>query len=334
MKCIMAVMVVCIHIHPFGAAHEMLMPVYRCAVPIFAMISSYLAFSKLSDERERDNNRILGTVKRYLLLYAFWLVVLSVPTIQMNGWYHGNPIDVIADIIISFLFGSTFKASWFLVGMVWCIPIVYLLTRTKVGTVVSVLLGIFCFACSAVFSNYAGVHVPIISDAAALYSANLAYIHNSFPALMLYVVIGAIAGRNADKIRNMPSHSRGLLYVLSFIGILAVYFEKTIITSNGWSNYDDVYLSLLIPCVSIFMLTISSKWSMLSNDTVGFLGAFSTVTYCIHFTMSSVLRSSCPDVCGIDTVRFIIVLLICFVTTVIVTKLAKNDDMEAVKYSF
>ena len=53
-KFVMAIMVVCIHIHPFGGAHELLMPLYRCAVPIFAMISTYLAFSKLNSERERQ----------------------------------------------------------------------------------------------------------------------------------------------------------------------------------------------------------------------------------------------------------------------------------------
>ena len=332
----MAVMVVCIHIHPFGSAHEMLMPIYRCAVPIFAMISSYLVFSKLNGERERerDNSRIIGTTKRYLLLYVFWLVVLIVPTIQMNGWYHGNTIDVIKDVAVSFLFGSTFKASWFLAGMVWCIPIVYLLTRTKIGTGLSFLLGIFCFLCSAAFSNYADIHVPLISDAAAAYSENLAYIHNSFPALMLYVVIGAITGMHANKIRSIPRSVRASLYALSAIGITLLYVERSIISSHGWSNYDDVYLMLLIPCISIFMLTVSSQWSGIKNETASFLGAFSTVTYCTHFTLSSVLRSSCPNVCGIDTIRFVIVLTICFFATIVLTRLSKGKETQIVKYAF
>ena len=195
-------------------------------------------------------------------------------------------------------------------------------------------MGIFCFLCAAAYSNYSGLYIPIITDCATAYSEHFAYIHNSFPALIPYVVIGAVVSMNFDKVRNISGTTRTWLYVSSIIGLVLLYVERFIVTEHGWNAYDDVYLSLLIPCISVFLLTVSSKWAPVKDSTASFLGAFSTVTYCAHFTLSTVLKNSCPNVCGVDTVRFIVVLIVCFAATVILTRLAKDNDMRFVRYAF
>ena len=74
-KFIMALMVVAIHSSLFPMV---LYPWLRLAVPMFFIISSYFFFGnlrKVETDKEK-NKRLWKYVKRNLILYGFWFVVL------------------------------------------------------------------------------------------------------------------------------------------------------------------------------------------------------------------------------------------------------------------
>ena len=106
LKLVLAIFIVGIHSTRAGM---ILRPVFRLAVPLFFIISSYLFFLKqctLSSWIERYKG-LKKYAKRILLLYLFWFLLLFPFTIYYREWYVDFCPDKLITIARSFFFGST-----------------------------------------------------------------------------------------------------------------------------------------------------------------------------------------------------------------------------------
>ena len=111
-KFVLAIMVVGIHtLGKYG-----IYPLFRIAVPLFFMISSYLFFS---NPEKRGN---IGFLKKFcirnLKLYCFWFIVLMPVFLPLGGYLTGNLLFNVFKLIIKVFFGSTFTASWYISALV------------------------------------------------------------------------------------------------------------------------------------------------------------------------------------------------------------------------
>lgn len=285
LKLVLAIFIVGIHSTRAGM---ILRPVFRLAVPLFFIISSYLFFLKqctLSSWRERYKG-LKKYAKRILLLYLFWFLLLFPFTIYYREWYVDFCPDKLITIARSFFFGSTFVASWFLMASLVGVTIVWLLSSLKVKNSVILAIGIVIYMLCCLVSNYYNLlsHCPSFVKAYTCYTDIFTQPFNSFPCSILFVGIGKIL---AEK---ELSPSNKLLWIVLFFSMVLLYVEFYITQHYFKAYYDDCFLLLPVACACIFMLIGQSSPRKTGYDTIK-LRTYSTIIYCCHGTLLSIMNS-------------------------------------------
>lgn len=159
-KFVACILVVCIHTRPFPNYFQ---PLYRIAVPMFYMISSFLFFTRVKTMSHREQRQyIIKYIKRSLILYLFYFIVLfptSYVFFYRSWWNLGFPSNILR-FIEQFFFSYTFAIpSWYIVSSILGIIIIYYATRCKMKyilPIVAVVLYLFC----CLTSNYKSLLPP------------------------------------------------------------------------------------------------------------------------------------------------------------------------------
>ena len=150
-KYILSIFIVAIHSSLLG---DLIYPWVKIAVPLFFIVSAYLLTEKLKETPKE--NRWSATwkyIKRNLLLYLFWFVILlPVTIVARKDWWQGDVGLFIWKIISSTLFSSTFKVSWFIVGCIYGALAIYL--TMKLPKVFSIIIGLAFYSLTLLLSSY------------------------------------------------------------------------------------------------------------------------------------------------------------------------------------
>lgn len=279
-KFVLSIMIVLLHISPFGAFSVYVRPVLRIAVPLFFMISAFFYFgkqAKTSAVEDRVGN-LRRYVKRNLQLYAFWFVVLLIPTLKYRSWFDDGVLYGVFRMVHSFFFSSTFIVSWFIVACVWAVVILTVLNRFLNGKVVLALC-IPPYAACCILSNYCGApgfaeHVDALSYA----FGGGAY--NTFWVALLWMQIGKMIAERKDRLARVPA---GILVFVLAAGACLLACEQAYVVSGGYAAADDCYFALPLVCVPAFLLILRVKALV---RVPPFFRAASTVTYCLHDTLN------------------------------------------------
>lgn len=100
LKYLMSIMIIMIHV-----GYSFKLPILRCAVPVFFIISSFLFFKKInSTEKDYKVKVLFKFISRALKLYLFWFILLLPVTIIVRGWYQMSMVEVIQALVIGLLF--------------------------------------------------------------------------------------------------------------------------------------------------------------------------------------------------------------------------------------
>lgn len=94
-----ALLVVVIHVPCFG--REYILPIARCAVPFFYMVTGYFLYSKCDTELQRKS-RIRKTFSKWLRLWGKYTFCLGSIVLFIN-WRLGNSIELRINDIISMI---------------------------------------------------------------------------------------------------------------------------------------------------------------------------------------------------------------------------------------
>ena len=182
LKFVLAILIVCIHSTKAGM---ILRPVFRLAVPLFFMISSYLFFLKQStlNSKQDKYKGLKKYAKRILLLYLFWFLLLLPFTIYYRELYINFDHEKLITIARSFFFGSTFIASWFLMASLIGVTIVWVLSQLKVKTSWIIAIGLVIYVFCCIVSNYYSLisSCPRFIVAYNSYTSIFTLPFNSFP---------------------------------------------------------------------------------------------------------------------------------------------------------
>lgn len=188
-RMVCALLIVVIHTSPAQNAHPLVQfylenVIARVAVPLFFAISGFLFFGKLKSKNGKiawcaeNHRRLIRYTKRILCLYVFWSIVylclVKIPQWYSTGWWG---LHVIKDAIASFFFVGTQYHLWYLLALVYAVPVLYLLLQVmdirKMAGVAALLwlcecltysyswLGVEKIACIAFLAG----RVPIAFDA-------------------------------------------------------------------------------------------------------------------------------------------------------------------------
>lgn len=298
LKIILAVLIVILHTRPLPNDFQ---PILRLAVPVFFIMTSFFFFNKIKDlGKEETIYALKKFVRRNLLLYLFWFVFLLPVTLYRHDWFETGFVMGFIRMFRSFLFGSTFAASWFITSSVIAVTIITFASRW-LKNVWLLLLSLAAYLFCSIDANYHHLVCETlqIGKVFDLYHLALGVPYISFPSALVWVAIGKIIAENQIKV----SLRIGLPSLVVAFAIL--FTEHYVGYAKGWILDDDCYLSLLIVCPLIFIM-VSQYTIQLGNDA--FIRKLSTMIYCSHLSLLTIIEI-CFAHYGIDASRWILFLL-------------------------
>lgn len=335
LKFVLALMVVLIHVNPFPeCVNVFVMPVLRLAVPLFFVISAFFFFRKIdigegysSAEVGNAIKRAISFTKRNLMLYLFWFLVLLVPTLSLRKWFDHGILYGLLDASKSFLFGSTFIASWFIMALVISVWIVLLLSLV-LGNRTLVMVTIPFFVLSCLMSNY-GLSPLVLPHIDILSSFFGSSPFNSFWVGLFWVAIGKCIADN--ELCSDAISSRKLMCAV-LLGALLLAFEQTYIQLQGYSLYNDCFFMLPFVVVPLFALVLRVD---LTTRWASFCRAASTVTYCLHATLRGVLATllGALGFHASNVVLLLPVIAICCLATLAILRGEKKSGLSWLRFA-
>ena len=226
-KLLLSIMVVMIHTKLFDNSFNAIL---RVAVPIFFIYSSVFFFSS-------KKLNIKKFLKRTLLLYFSWFIILFPITYIVRGYSKLTILELLLDVFISFLRGSTFLASWYLSALIISILIIYFLNKHFQSTFI-VVLTVPCYIFALITSNY---HFLIENNCylESIFNSMIIYVGspiNNFIVGLFWISIGNLI---VDKEKTLLKASNKLLLVLSIVFCVLLLFEN--LTINFISKNNDSY---------------------------------------------------------------------------------------------
>ena len=280
LKIVLAVFIVAIHTTPveFG-----LRPIFRVAVPLFFIMTSYFFFLKQKQMHSKEEKKkgLLGFVKRYLVLYLFWFVVLLPITVIVRKWYVIDN-DIIIRVLQCFLFGSTFRASWFLMASLLSVIFVWFVSK-RISNTLLVVLGLFLYLFCCLFSNYKDlINNEVLIEIYKKYVLLFKRPYNSFPVAVLFVVVGKVLAEKSVVVSNMK-----IIFFLC-VSIFFLYAEFYFVQNDSHVINDDCFFSLIPLSVLLFMF-IGQNYINYNGETRN-IRKCSTVIYCCHGSIASVMK--------------------------------------------
>lgn len=331
MKFVLSIFVVMIHAEVKVGA---MTPFLRCAVPLFFLTSGYYFFKKIIPCRsDADKRNVLGTfLKRNMILYGFWFVVLLPITLHVRNWFSVSILKGVFLFIQSFLFNSTFRASWYLmalnIGM--CI-ILWLSKKLSAEKIVVLMLPIYMLCC--ISTNYYGVlqHNYSLLKIYHVYITYFRSISNSFPAALFWLALGRMI---AERENTADNKKKGIL-VISISSVLLI-LEYCFVKQFNLQNGDDAYIMLIPLCVSAFLLIKAVPWNSKNHLR---LGAISTMIYTTHASVIVVINAILKKIPVLGaTLRswlvFVVALIVCLCICKIVFALENKTLFCWLKYAY
>lgn len=330
MKLILSVFVVLIHAE---VDIGILQPFLRTAVPLFFITSAWFFFRKTEScgSSEARRSVLARFLKRNMMLYGFWFVVLLPITLYVRKWFSGTIAQGILGFLQSFLFNSTFRASWYImalnIGM--CIAL-WLSLRLSPGVQVLVTLPVYLLCC--LFTNYYGIAARS-EGIMAVYGAYIAAfrsLSNSFPVALLWLSLGRWFANN-----RLPL-SRPWLYAAAAISGIALAAEYLLVSRFGLQKGDDAYLMLVPLCSAIFCLVKDSPspWTGIRRS-----GHISTIVYASHASVITVVGAVVRRVLGegftgMNWIIFALSMTVCALGCGMIFRLEKHRRFRWLRFAY
>lgn len=330
-KFILSFLVVAIHVNPLGETYNAFrFPLVRIAVPIFFLYSGFFLFKKIASSDEQMHRSILSHfIKRNLLLYLFWFVVLLPVTFKIRHYFTPDGWLDVSKIFKCFLFSTTFRASWYIMATVLGVLFVYLLSR-YLGNVGVLVVGAILYVMCCITSNYG--NYPVFTSVTTLIQNHYpAPIYNSFPVAIFWVAVGKLYAEN--KVPVLSQMWKRILLLLSFMLLIG---ERYFIAKLQCSIDNDCYFLLAPVCILIFSLTIHSSVKIKYASK---LRSYSTLTYCLHASLSEFFKLRYQRF-GLDVstlkdalIFYGIIVIICLLVNTVFLFLERHSCFKWLKYA-
>lgn len=279
-KLLFAFIVVGMHQHPFeGDAFLYTWEwMRRMAVPFFFVASAFLFF-----QRNPGPAELRHYVVRMLKLYGFWFVVMLPYTLSLRCDATASVLWNAGHMLHLFFLGNTFMGSWFLMGLIIAIPLVYWLERTVgMGWTLALALAIEAFLQSY---GWRWAMPTALNDALLTIDAHFPGVHNSWLAAMIYVAAGRLLASRWDTIERWPV-GRIRLAAVVLMGIMAAWI---IVMTKVLAIDSRTFLRVPV-VILVFISVVRSDLTLpLPYRT---LRRISIIIYITHFLFIYLLREA------------------------------------------
>lgn len=282
-KFVCALLVIVIHTRPFAGYSDILdfytvNVIARIAVPLFYAISGYLFFGKLRYQDGKiakcvENRTILlKYLKRIAFIYVSWsfvYIIFQLPQWYKTGWWGKT---LVKDCLASFLFNGSYYHLWYLLALLYGLPVLYLLLSFFSARNVRFLLPIlWLIECLLYSYSWIGIdRIPVLSWLTGHFPIIFDAVFRAIPLLG----VGLLCIENTKR----PPK----LYFYTLLSIFACVTEASILhfctTNDG--KYSYIFFT---PVVAYFVLSSLLCLKKSGNTWLGGLCRKSSlVIYCLH----------------------------------------------------
>ena len=299
-KFISAFLVIAIHTQPLQEISEMgnlvfVQVIARLAVPLFFIISGYLFFVKLDDEREWNDYVHTRQLKRYVLrllkLYLIWSV-LYLPfnyLLMKDGGI--SIVDLLRYVRDFFLTGSYYHL-WFLPSLIVAVVGVYVL-RLHFSAYQTIGITALLYAIGMLGNVYDPIisNVPVASTILNAYNAVFVTTRNGIFFGMFFIAISAVLAKS-HNIVNRSKTLPLLGFVISFIGlVLECLF---LVRIDCMQEMTSMYI-MVVPCViSLFLWLLALD--LRKRDVFIWMRKASLLIYVSHLMFIVILQGVFPTI--------------------------------------
>lgn len=283
-KFVCALLVIIIHTRPFSGLSDIIDfylvdVIARIAVPLFFALSGYLFFNGLRYQDGKISNcaenrtKLFTYLKRIVLLYIGWsiaYILVQLPQWYQTGWW-GKAL--LKDCAASFLFSGSYYHLWYLLALIYAIPLLYLLLSVVSTQHLRIIIPLLWLVECLLYS-YDWIGIDRISVLSWL-TGHFSVIFDAVFRAISLLGIGILCMKSNAK---QPKKS----YICSALSILACAAEASILhfcTANS-SRYS--YL-LFTPIMAYFLLQMLFSITKCGSLRMGTLCRKSSLEiYCLH----------------------------------------------------
>ena len=325
-KYILAYMVVAIHM---GLYQEILFPWLRIAVPLFYIISSYLLFSRVNSVEEKEKRECIKKfIVRNIKYYLFWFVCLLPFTIyyRREWWIENKGISFFLKVVSNMLFSSSFPASWYIIGSIWAVIILYVTRKINYRVILCCMIFIYIACCMRsgyyfLIKDYEGV-IKLTECYEKIFTSPVL----SFPIATFWMFVGKMFVDN-----HIPSFRNGVIIASVVCSAILLWFEWKTLVQIGGNIRSDILFFLAPLCISIFALLKKIDINIKNARTIRIISA---VMYPMHFVVIF-LTTFVFSRLGIQLplVKYLVVVFICHIAACIIMKCEKVEKFSLLRWS-
>lgn len=272
-KFIFSIFIVAIHSELLP---NVLYPWLRLAVPMFFLISSFLFFRRTSDlPNEKKNAALRKTVKRNLILYGIWFIILLPVTLYVRSWFSDGILRGVFTVVKNFFLGSTFLASWFIMANLISIVLIFFLGKKCNNLLLLIVTGILNLLC-CLLSAYDDI--AIFGTIDATITPLIGSIKNNFVVALFWTALGKTFAEGKLKMAK----NSALILAVDFGILLWIerYLNIKLLQTKGNA---DCFFMLIPTCLFLFAFLLQLDGIKLKSAK--FLRSMSTLIYVMHYAV-------------------------------------------------
>ncbi len=312
LKFILAIMIIAAHcslFEEFTNVKVLADRLFSIAVPLFFAMSAFFFVRKIDSLEESDKRKQFNkTIKRLLILFAIWYVLMLPMT-----WFKWWSIATIKETVFALFLSCTFNGYWFIKALIINTTILFICR----GRIAMLLLAAFSFTVYLLFA-YNNIFHYLPLDLSPYYSF---YYHTS------YFCVGAIMARYYDEIR---------LFLLSSWTLLGLWIILFVLVS--FLPIDPLYRFFSI----VLIFPVFERMDLKSNERLKTMRSMSIILYMVQFMLIWLYKGACnkwlqPEsmqfaILQFSLVRFIIVTVFALGIAWMIVKLEKEPRLSFLKY--
>lgn len=299
LKGICAILVVLIHTHMVGKIA--LVPFYRCAVPVFYMISGYFLMNENGLwHREKIRGYIRKMISIWITIDIIYILLSSILFKEYSP-FHGtnlNTYNLLKTISLEVFFGGQFCLPlWYITAYVWTLVIIsFWKRRIPTSIYLSFIIGLLCL------NLILGAYDFLLPFKPWQPFSNI----NVFTTALPFVMLGGFVKLHLYKLQQLTTKK---IYIL-LVGLS--YAEVAILWLLG-SKDGDVFMMTPLLSMMIFVGFIFHP-TLGKNTYLTFIGReLSLNIYLLHYLIIWIVGGICYYLqINIRSIEFLIVFPITF----------------------
>ena len=279
-KFVFAILVVSIHTGPLDSYTKFgswffADVIAGLAVPFFFMTSCYFFFSKLTFakgkiEKTKENfSRFKKYFVRILLLYVLWSAIYlcwQIPEWICTGWFSAAAF---VDYFKSALVSASYYHMWYVLALLYIIPIMYFLLRHINIKIFSIIMSIV-YVAGVLFYTFGEYAPSILNELRSFVPTSALSVLLIMPSVTPCLFI--------DKIRLKQSYNL-LLFVAFYILFV---LESVLVYLYTERSTNSQYAFMIVPTIYFLLVWLKNcKWNI-SAKTATTLRNMSSLIYFAH----------------------------------------------------